>query len=129
MALERRNPLPVGRYWCDVFEDRWFSFESWINLNVQLGSLKVLNQENHEDEDQPRRWYLFEVLQPNSVAWLGPGLPTIAEKGIEHSDDTVQRPPTATLSTTEKLIAAGAIVGGAVALKYLLSGFFSKGGS
>lgn len=124
MALERRNPLPVGRYWVDVFEPEWQRFDSWLKLNAHF--VKVHADELHDDEDPERRWILFEVLTPMLVGWLGPGLPTIADKSIQSSDDTVQK-PTAGLSLTEKALIGGAIIGGAVALKYLLGGLFSRG--
>lgn len=123
MALERQNPLPLGRYWVDVFEEDWPRFDAWLELNKHFVTVHAV--ENHDDEDPERRWYLFSVTAPFLVAWLGPGLPTIADTSIQSSEDTVEK-PTAGLSTTEKLVFAGAIVGGAVALKYLLSGF-SKG--
>lgn len=100
MAIERRNPLPVGRYWVDVFEPDMAGFREWLashrgeRIYVERSSL-------HEDqlgpggslfsEPQVREWVLFRVLHP--VPWQGPGYPTIATEGIDHSSDTVQRPP------------------------------------
>lgn len=92
-AVERRNPLPPGRYWVDVFWSKRGAFTAWLSKNA--ASIKVVNVESYPgDMDagyEAREWYLFQVLSP--VAWEGPGLPTVAGSGVTTSDDTVQKPP------------------------------------
>lgn len=98
MAVERRNPLPPGRYWVDVFDrvalsgpfagtNEQQSFREW--LKAFSFTLHVEATETH-DSDPPRDWYLFRVEQP--TPWLGPGFPTIATPDVKSSADTVQRP-------------------------------------
>lgn len=104
MALQRQNPLPVGRYWVDVTEKDFSKFEEWLKTNT--ASLQVITTEEKErrpvtpGETGPigysqywpaTRWYLFDVKAP--VNWEGPGFPTIAGEGVTSSEDTVDRPP------------------------------------
>ena len=90
MAQERRNPLPVGKYWVDVFEPDWAMFTDWLDRN--RGIVRVLVNETHSDETPKRVWYLFEVNGgPGGEflpVWDGPGFPTIAGTGISSSQDT-----------------------------------------
>jgi len=92
-ALERRNPLPPGRYWVDVFQSKATAFNAW--LARQKDSVRVETTESYPgDLDrayESRDWVLFRVLAP--VPWEGPGLPTVADAGVRTSDDTVQKPP------------------------------------
>lgn len=89
-ALERRNPLPPGKYWVDVFTPQEAAFQDWLRKNK--GSVSVITTETFAPiDDYPgRAWRLFTVQAP--VAWEGPGFPTIAEPGVETSEDTAQRP-------------------------------------
>lgn len=86
-AIERRNPLPAGSYWVDVFAQDLPAFQSWLSANS--GSVRVTSTE-HFDSDPPRDWFAFTVTSP--VQWNGPGLPTISQ-GETTSAETSQRPP------------------------------------
>jgi len=92
-AVERRNPLPVGRYWIDIFDSQENAFRAW--LNEHKGSVRVITTESYPSSTfggyEGRVWRLFEVTAP--VSWNGPGFPTIAEAHVKGSDDTAQRPP------------------------------------
>jgi hypothetical protein len=97
VAIERRNPLPVGRYWIDIFEFNSTAWKTW--LSVAGDSVRVEVTESHpttsqEGVDYPaREWFVFRVLRP--VAWpkdAGLGLPTIADDSTSSSSDTVVRP-------------------------------------
>lgn len=89
-ALERRNPVPTGRYWQDIFAKDASAFESWTTANK--GKVRVIATEHYENDDPAlvRDWILFEVLSP--VEWRGPGYPTIAAAEVTSSADTVERP-------------------------------------
>lgn len=90
-AIERANPLPVGKYWVDVFDPQEAAFQAWLRKNK--ASVVVRSTETFEPSgDYPgRAWRLFEVSSP--VTWEGPGFPTIAGPSVKTSADTADRPP------------------------------------
>ena len=92
MALERRNPLPSGLYWLDVFGDNRAKFEAWRKLNASL--VRVVASESF-DSEPPRDWVKLEVLSPAPWDAKTFGFPTIIKPGepVNSSGDTVQRPP------------------------------------
>lgn len=89
MTQERRNPLPAGKYWVDVFEPDWAMFQDWVSRNT--GIMKVLTTQEFDSEPK-RIWYLFQVTGGKSgeflPIWDGPGFPTIADSSINSSEDT-----------------------------------------
>ena len=93
--LERTSPVPLGRYWIDVFEPKRPVWEAWV---AKAGaSVHILSTEYYEgdaDEGYPsRNWLLFEVLTP--VEWgvaKDLGWPTIASQDVKTSNDTVDKP-------------------------------------
>lgn len=128
MAMMRDNPLPIGKYWVDVFEKDSGAFRAWL-ANNQSG-ITVEKTENFLPRgDYPgRTWYLFQVTSP--TPWLGPGFPTIADDGVHTSPDTVDRPPPPP-SVSEQIEGAAegvktvAVVGGLGLLGYLFYKLFS----
>jgi len=117
MAVQRKNPVPPGKYWVDMFDTIGpgggiLGFDAWLRRNDD--KVKLLKREEHgatfawdpfsgEPATGSRRrvWYLFQVQQP--VAWTkGWGFPTIVSTGDnpsppnkpepQTSDDTVQKP-------------------------------------
>jgi len=109
-ALERRNPLPVGRYWIDIFDDGKSAWDAWLaTANIATDPttysgpsdrVQVIKEEYYppfvgsdENEYPGRYWMLFKVVQPtpwtiaNKVGW-----PNTAPTNINTSDDTVQKP-------------------------------------
>ena len=107
MAIERRNPLPRGRYWVDIIDRKGevLAFEIWLMKNAD--KLKLLKREDKgtttfsTDYSGVRySFFLFDVLEP--VKWprdKGFGFPSIAQSEfqpqapkIEKSEDTGVRP-------------------------------------
>lgn len=92
MALEKRNPVPPGVYWIDVWGDNRAKFLEW----TALPTIQVRKTRSYEaiDDWPARDWLLFEVVTP--TAWpnlKGIGFPTIAPKGLQtEAEDTAQRP-------------------------------------
>ena len=84
MAVERSNPLPVGRYWVDVPAASRESFQEWLKVHREHTNVRAT--ESNEELD----WYLFDVTTP--VPWEGPGFPSIAGDAVEDRDDTVDKP-------------------------------------
>lgn len=86
MAIERKDPIPIGKYWVDALDEiAIFYFDTWAIRNS--GTVKVIKREEHApgyvwsplspmlDPDVPadaatsisrnkRNWYLFEVTAP-----------------------------------------------------------------
>jgi hypothetical protein len=109
MPIERRSPLPVGRYWVDIIDRRGevLEFDGWIKRGVAAGKLALIKREDKGtttwslDYSGVRyTFYLFDVLEPvewpKNKRW---GYPTIARSEahpeapkIETADDTGVRP-------------------------------------
>lgn len=114
MAVERRDPLPVGLYWVDVPRTKWLRFSDWAR------HWGVIIRKTREDPDMlvtPENvWALFEVTNP-STRWVGIGLPTIASASTEPGD-TRSRPDPA--SPLDYLPAFGSSAIGVLLLLMLL---------
>ena len=99
--IERTNPLPVGRYWQDIFDPYIDEFHAWLNANSEsvfvetTQTFKGSDQSAHEagiDQPRDREFLIFRVIKPvdwNQQHW---GFPTVALKSITSSSDTVSRP-------------------------------------
>lgn len=111
--LERRNPLPPGRYWTDVFDKQLAAWNAWAIANVKSGKIKIVKAENFTADPlrsgewlpsflrpdnagtiPARLWVLFDVLEP--ATWNAQQMgfyPTIATPNVKTSADTAQNPP------------------------------------
>lgn len=90
MSIERRNPIPPGRYWIDTFDPDIGDFAEWAKNSPQVS---VIASELHDDEKPKRQWVLFAVKEPGAVFEATKfGFPTIAGEDVKSSDDTVQKP-------------------------------------
>lgn len=143
--LERRNPLPPGRYWQDIFAAQASAWNAWLSENVASGAVRVAKVEHFKpdplrsgewlpDAFQPenagtipaRTWVLFDVVTATPWPAVKLGFPTIADSSVQTSSDTATNPPGP--SPREELAdAAMAIVkpvaylaGGLLMLKLLL---------
>lgn len=109
MAIERRSPLPNGRYWVDIIDRRGeaLEFDAWIQRGVNAGKLALINREQKGQSTWSLDYsgvryvfYLFDVLQP--VEWpkgKGWGFPSIARSEahpmapeVTKAEDTGVRP-------------------------------------
>lgn len=65
-SLERRNPLPVGRYQIDVFANNIGKMTSWLKSTP---SVRVVSTTQSGDTDDPQSYteYVFTVSSP--AAW------------------------------------------------------------
>lgn len=111
MAIERRQPLPAGRYWIDVFGDKFYIMEGWIKAAgdaVHVESQHLTPATGFDSNSGPPllpgpdglgnstpqvMWYLFTTSKP--LYWVGQvlGFPTIATADIQSKADTATRPP------------------------------------
>ncbi len=113
----RDDPIPPGVYWIDVpWEESLQTpgvtkpqhFALWIQAMQGLGWVHLMSTKHHEGvfqapgffdpmvDEPPRDWHLFHVTSPAPrwTAATGLGLPTVAPKGHDTTEeDTVQRPP------------------------------------
>ena len=87
MALERRNPLPPGRYWIHLDRDDAPSFDAWRLSHKQEATIATSH-----DRESGWTWYLFVTSAPlpwDAAAW---GYPTVAGEDVRSETDVVQRP-------------------------------------
>jgi hypothetical protein len=93
MTIERRNPLPAGTYWIDVFAPKLADWTAWTTLN--RGKVKVTTSEHFDANagGPARDFQAFTVLTPTPFPNVQLGYPTIASGPNITSDDTVQKPP------------------------------------
>lgn len=95
MAIERRRPLPAGRYWIDVFQPNRVAWEIWSTAMKNVGRLTIEHTESFEptEGEESARDFLIFSTDAETVGWPNRlGSPTIAGKEIQSSADTVQRP-------------------------------------
>ena len=89
--IERRNPVPEGVYWVDVFGDQIPGFTAWLTRNaaaVKVRASETVAAGGPLDGTPASQWVLFEVVRP--VRWEGPGLPTVAPPNVKSKSDTAQ---------------------------------------
>lgn len=121
--LERRNPLPVGRYWLDVFEPNIPAWSAWSTGKVKVRASEYFAGSDasvFSDKQPARQWVLFEVAKP--VAWDAKtfGYPTIVlqsaedassgvpiNTGVQSSQDTTTNVPGDDSPDVGKLIVVG----------------------
>jgi len=86
-GLERRTPLPVGRYWLDVPANKTGDFNGYLAASTDR--VKV---ETTEGEGEGGTFYIFRVLQP--VPWFAVnfGFPNTAGPEVKSRADTIQAP-------------------------------------
>lgn len=108
MAVERRDPVPPGRYWAFIEKKNDARWSQWTAENK--GKVKVVLTESQlaVDRDMPAifvtrpdldiimdrvgDYVVFDVKSP--VPWVGIGFPTIVTKSGDppHASETVQAP-------------------------------------
>ena len=94
-VLERRSPLPPGRYWITVTSsdsapDRMTHFLQWTASNAQT---VIVDKTEPLGGGVNGLFCIFTVLQPTAWDARQFGFPNVAGPEIQTSDDTVQRPP------------------------------------
>lgn len=98
MTIERRRPLPAGRYWLDVFPANARQWELWTSSMQKMDPprVQILTTEHFDGVDgaPPHDFVLFETASEN-VAYHAAGLPfpSVADSTIQTSEDTVTKPP------------------------------------
>ena len=107
-VLERRDPLPTGRYWVYLDDSEGDAWLAWVKSTG--GAVKTLVMEEQRSvarwipviflirpdwtiiESTEGFWVLFDVLSP--VKWGGFGLPTtVIDPAVRSSTDIATAPP------------------------------------
>ena len=95
MALERRRPLPAGRYWADIFAPR-NAFDGWVQMAASRSAIHGEVSEHFEATDGAPE-HDFVIFRTNTeLVWPDAEIgfaPNVAPPNITSSADTVQRPP------------------------------------
>jgi hypothetical protein len=119
VSIERRNPLPVARYWIDLRPGTLDTFRAWVAANPTR--IAAERFEAVETASNGVTWALFRVLQPTRFDSRTFGFPTVATPDIEHAADTAQRPPPQTTSSfLADLLAGSGHLAGVVILALAL---------
>lgn len=97
-VLERRQPLPAGRYWItvtssDAAPDRMTHFLQWTTSNAQT---VIVDKQEPIGGGGNGVFAIFTVLLPTTWDAKQFGFPNVAGPEIQTADDTVQRPPVPT---------------------------------
>lgn len=98
MAMQRKNPLPPGRYWIFIQKQSLDIFELWLKKNAD-----IVTVEKREDSGGMRpfvnpneSYFIFNVKE--ATIWpRGVGFPNIADSATKQAADVVQRPPAPTV--------------------------------
>lgn len=90
MALEKRNPLPIGRYWIDILNSKVEEFSGF--LEGHKSTIHVEVTEGDSSEEGGTTFYLFNTSAPFTWLPVNFGYPTIAGPEIKSKADTTQRP-------------------------------------
>lgn len=94
-VVERRQPLPPGRYWITVTSspsapNRMTAFLQWTAANAQT---IIVDKTEPLGGDVNGVFCIFTVLIKTNFDQKQFGFPNVAGPEIQTSDDTVQRPP------------------------------------
>lgn len=144
MAVERRDPVPPGRYYAFVDEDKAEHWSDWVaeykdRVRVVAMEAQTLTPNVPVWATTPTGeiikayagdWVLFDVLSP--VPWVNIGLPTIVtDMRVKSTRDVYQLPPPGSdegpldqMAQSVQLLITLATVGGVLLLgNAVLQGF------
>lgn len=97
-VMERRDPVPAGRYWVYIDDTealRWIAWE-----RASQGAIVTLVREPQRQQFSAwlpvgtvaGYWILFDVLRPHP--WIGIGYPTtVVDASVRSSTDVITAPP------------------------------------
>lgn len=103
MALERRNPLPPGRYWQDILLGKQPMFEIWLRKYKGTVILEERTENPNADNiESSTTTFLFRTTAPVQWDQKNWGYPTKAGANVQTQSDTVDKPKP-TPSFTEQL--------------------------
>jgi hypothetical protein len=109
-AMERRDPVPAGRYWVYIDESEVARWQEWVRASNGKVKPIVTEAQNKISSWVPAvfatrwdlsiitsiagYWILFDVLEP--VKWVGFGYPTtVIDPSVRSATDVTSAPPPA----------------------------------
>ena len=95
MAIERRSPIPVGRYWVDCQGNPAITqFDIWRR---SYSTVVVEETEGDTTGDNPEQFVIFHLTAP-TMRWEqmagGIGFPTVAPASVQSKADAMKVPTT-----------------------------------
>lgn len=96
--IERKRPLPIGRYWVDVSARNRIAWDAWVKFNgeAQRAHGEVAQHFEAADGAESRDFYIFNTTEP--TVWPDAELgfaPNVAGPEIKSYEDVIQKPPPA----------------------------------
>lgn len=92
--IERRRPLPAGRYWADIFRPNVY-WDAWVQMYGQAGKIHGEVSEHFPGvEGSPDRDFVIFTTS-EELPWPDADMkvtPSVAGPDVHSSSDTVQRP-------------------------------------
>lgn len=135
MAVERRDPVPPGRYWVYLDKEEIPTWAKWLEqfpgsvrviaTEVQAitphGVIWAIKPDLEIIKTAVGEWILFDVLRP--VPWVGFGFPTIVtDPNVKGTSDVMTAPvPEDSVDRIKNLVLLGGaiyIVGMLLSRKY-----------
>jgi hypothetical protein len=95
LGLERKNPLPKGRYWVfRIGPKDIVAFDAWLAKYRKAKALRVVSSELDQGETtaEMTAFIVWEVLRPDEVVWEGPGLPDRSPPHVTSAEDVISAP-------------------------------------
>lgn len=95
MTVERRRPLPPGRYWLDIFEPKRVAWEIWSTAMSRMDPPRVhIETTRHFEPDSGSTAHDFIIFTTAGETIYSDVLPSpnLAPATITTSDDTLTRP-------------------------------------
>lgn len=107
MAMERRDPVPKGRYWLFLLEGEEETWGEWVTDHAATVRVVATERKTKLSPWRPAifstrpdlsiimeeggSWVLFDVLAP--TPWVGLGFPTIVTDASVQSSTQVEQAP------------------------------------
>lgn len=105
MAVERRDPVPPGRYWVFILPDEEETWARWVQAHANTVQVVGVERKEKLEPYVPAifatrpdmsiimvdggAWVLFDILAP--TPWVGLGFPTIESTGSVTQSSQVEQ--------------------------------------
>lgn len=106
MTLERRRPLPAGRYWAHIFPQNRAAWDAWLKVQLAKGHAMLENTEHFDAfGDAPEHDFVVwrttaETVWPDETMGFAPN---IAEESVTSTSDVESSPKPETVDPLERM--------------------------